>query len=282
MLQVAPSTYYAAKTRPPSARARRDGELIPELIALWENNYRVYGARKLWKAARRAGFDVGRDQVARLMRVAGIEGARRTKRVRTTQADPVAARHPDLVERRFRADGPNRLWVTDLTYVPTWAGVAYVCFIIDAYSRMIVGWRVAGHMRTSMVLDALEMARWSRGARLPDLRCHSDAGSQFTSVRYGERLAEIGAQPSIGSVGDSYDNALAETVNGYYKAELIRGPARTGPWKTVEDIELATLGWVHWHNQQRLHGYLRDQPPAEYEQAFYAAHRDDLQPVGIP
>jgi putative transposase len=141
--------------------------------------------------------------------------------------------------------------------------VAYVCFIIDAYSRMIVGWRVAAHMRTTMVLDAIEMARWSRGTQLTGLRCHSDAGSQFTSLRYGERLAEISAVPSIGTVGDSYDNALAETVNGYYKAELIRGPARSGPRKSVEDVELATLGWVHWHNTERLHGYLGDVPPAE-------------------
>jgi putative transposase len=168
------------------------------------------------------------------------------------------------------------------TYVATWAGVAYVCFIVDAFSRMIVGWRVASHMRTSMVLDAMEMARWSRGARLKGLRCHSDAGSQFTSLRWGERLAEIGALPSIGSVGDSFDNALAETVNGYYKAELVRGPTRCGPWKTVADVELATLGWVHWHNTARLHGYLGDIPPAEYEQAFYAAHRTDRPPVGIP
>jgi transposase InsO family protein len=145
-----------------------------------------------------------------------------------------------------------------------------VCFIIDAFSRMIVGWRVAGHMRTPMVLDAIEMARWNRGLHHDGLRCHSDAGSQFTSIRYGERLAEIGAVPSIGTVGDSYDNALAETVNGYYKAELIRGPARSGPWKTVEEVELATLGWVHWHNTQRLHGYLGDLPPVEFE-ALHAA-----------
>lgn len=282
VLQVAPSSYYAAKTRPPSARACRDAELIRRLVALWEDNYRVYGARKLWKAARRAGVDIGRDQVARLMRAAGIEGARRVRRVRTTRAAPAAARHPDLVGRRFRAEAPNQLWVTDLTFVPTWAGVAYVCFIVDAFSRMIVGWRVAGHMRTTMVLDALEMARWSRGTDLAGLRCHSDAGSQFTSVRYGERLTELGAVPSIGSVGDSFDNALAETVNGYYKAELIRGPTRQRPWKTVADVELATLGWVHWHNTRRLHGYLGDQPPAEYEQTFYAAHRDDQTPVGIP
>jgi putative transposase len=279
---VAPSTYYAAKARRPSARATRDAALLPQLQDLWRENYRVYGARKLWKCARRAGMDVGRDQVARLMRAAGIEGARRTKRVRTTRADPVAARHPDLVRRDFTATAPNQLWVTDLTYVPTWAGVAYVCFIVDAHSRMIVGWRVAAHMRTEMVLDAIEMARWSRGARLEGLRCHSDAGSQFTSLRYGERLAEIGAVPSIGTVADSFDNALAETVNGYYKAELIRGPARTGPWKSVQDVELATLSWVHWHNTARLHGYLGDIPPTEFETAFYATHRDDRTPVAIP
>lgn len=285
-VQVAPSTYYAAKTRSPSARAVRDAELRRALRALWEDNYRVYGARKLCKAARRAGHDVGRDQVARLMRAEGIEGARRTKRVRTTRPDPGVPRHPDLVRRDFTATAPNRLWVTDLTFVPIWAGVAYVCFITDAFSRMIVGWRVASHMRTGMVLDAIEMARWSRGTqfaghRLEGLRCHSDAGSQFTSLRYGERLAEISAVPSVGTVGDSYDNALAETVNGYYKAELIRGPARSGPWKTVEDVELATLGWVHWHNHQRLHGYLGDRPPAEFEAAFYATERTDEELVEI-
>jgi putative transposase len=200
---MAPSTYYDAKTRAPSARERRDALLGPALVQLWEDNYRVYGARKLWKTARRAGHDVGRDQVARLMRAAGIAGVRRGKRVRTTKPDPAAARHPDLVKRRFAATAPNQLWVTDLTFVPTWAGMAYVCFIVDAYSRSIVGWRVASHLRTTMVLDALEMARWSRGNLLPGLTCHSDAGSQFTSIRYGERLAEIGAVPSIGSVGDS-------------------------------------------------------------------------------
>lgn len=278
---MAPSTYYDTKTRALSARAQRDAELGPALVSLWEDNYRVYGARKLWKAARRAGHDVGRDQVARLMRCAGIEGARRGKRVRTTKPDLAAARHPDLVKRRFTASGPNQLWVTDLTFVPTWAGVAYVCFIVDAYSRIIVGWRVASHMRTSMVLDALEMARWSRGNTLPGLTCHSDAGSQFTSIRYGERLAELGAVPSIGSIGDSFDNALAETVNGYYKAELIYGPARSRPWKTVEDVELDTLGWVHWHNTSRLHGYLNDVPPTEFEAAFYDAQRNDQPLVGI-
>ena len=280
VLQVAPSTYYAAKSRPPSARALRDAVTVPQLVALWETNYRVYGARKLWRAAQRAGIDVGRDQVARLMRAAGIHGVRRGKRVRTTRPDERSARPPDLVERNFTAEGPNQLWVTDLTYVPTWAGVAYVCFIIDAFSRSIVGWRVASNMRTDMVLDALEMARWSRGTNLPGLRCHSDAGAQFTSIRYGERLAEIGAIPSIGSVGDSYDNALAETVNGYYKAELIRGPGR-GPWKTIEDVELATLSWVHWHNTERLHGYLGDVPPSEFEAALYAAAQTAPAGVGI-
>ncbi|EIV81842.1 transposase [Mycobacteroides abscessus 3A-0810-R] len=224
---------------------------------------------------------MGRDQVARLMRAAGICGARRGKRVRTTTPDPGAGRHPDLVKRKFTATAPNVLWVTDLTFVPTWAGVAYVCFITDVFSRMIVGWRVAGHMRTTMVLDAIEMARWSRGNMLLHLVCHSDAGSQFTSIRYGERLAEIGAVPSIGTVGDSFDNALAETVNGYYKSELIYGPARTGPWKTIEDVELATLGWVHWHNTNRLHGYLGDLPPAEFEAAFYDAQRTDQTLVEI-
>lgn len=274
-LQVAPSTYYAARNRPLSARAQRDAQLVPQLVELWKENYEVYGSRKLWKAARRAGIDIGRDQTRRLMRTAGIQGARRSKRVRTTRRDNGAGRHPDLVKRDFAATEPNRLWVTDLTFVATWAGVAYVCFIVDAYSRMIVGWRVAGHMRTPMVLDAIEMARFNRGTHHDDLRCHSDAGSQFTSIRYGERLAEIGATPSIGTVGDSFDNALAETVNGYYKTELIRGPARTGPWKTVEEVELATLGWVHWHNTQRLHGYLADLPPTEFEARFYATRQGD-------
>jgi putative transposase len=278
-LQFAPSTYYAAKARPPSPRAMRDAILMPLLLALWVANYRVYGARKLWKAAQRQGHDVGRDQVARLMRQLGIQGVNRSKTVRTTRPDDGAARHPDLVDRQFVAKAPNQLWVTDLTYVPTWSGVANVCFIVDAFSRMIVGWRCASTMRTEMVLDALEMARFSRGTRLEGLVCHSDAGSQFTSLRYGERLAEIGAVPSIGSIGDSYDNALAEAVNSLYKAELIRGPGQ-GPWKTVDDVELATLGWVTWFNTVRLHGTLNDIPPAEYEAAYH--HQTETnQPVGI-
>jgi putative transposase len=275
VLQVAPSTYYAAKSRLPSARAIRDGLMMPILLALWIANFKVYGAHKLWKAARRGGHDIGRDQVARLMKTLGIEGVRRGRRIRTTRPDDQAARPGDLVGRDFTATEPNRLWVTDLTFVPTWQGVAYVCFIVDAFSRMIVGWRVAGHMRTVMVLDALEMARWQRGTRLEGLVAHSDAGSQFTSIRYGERLAELGATPSIGSVGDSYDNALAETVNGLYKTELIYRPDQ-GPWRKIEDVELATLSWIHWYNTQRLHGYLDYVPPIEYEEAHYA----QLAPTG--
>jgi putative transposase len=208
-LQVAPSSYYAAKKRQtaPSARAIRDAIMMQVLLALWTANRRVYGAHKLWKAARRAGHDIGRDQVARLMRELGIEGVSRLrKKVFTTLPDPDATRAPDLVKRLFTADRPDALWVTDLTYVPTRSGMAYVCFIVDAFSRRIVGWRVAANMKTEMVLDALEMARASRGGkRLIGLVTHSDAGSQFTSVRFTERLEEIGARPSIGTVADSYD-----------------------------------------------------------------------------
>ena len=205
VLQVAPSTYYAVNGRPASARQIRDAEVAPRLLELWESNYSVYGVSKLWKAAQRSGIDIGRDQVARLMKILQIEGVRREKRVKTTKPDPKMPRHPDLVNRIFNADALNQLWVTDLTFVPTWQGVAYVCFIIDAFSRLIVGWRCASNMKTRTVFDAIEMARWSRGRHLPQLPCHSDAGSQFTSIRYGERLAEIGATPSIGTVGDSYD-----------------------------------------------------------------------------
>ena len=278
-LQVAPSTYYAAKARPLSERAKRDAMLIPILVALWTTNFRVYEARKLWKAAKRAGHDLGRDQVTRLMGLAGIEGIRKGKKRKTTKSDPEAPRHPDLVERQFVAERPNALWVSDLTYVATWSGFAYAYFIVDAFSRMIVGWRVAANMRTDMVLDALEMARWQRGTTLEGLVSHTDAGSQFTSVRYGGHLADLGAVPSIGSVGDAYDNALAESVNNLYKAELIRGPGQ-GPWRTVEDVELATLRWVHWYNTERLHEYLGYVPPAEFE-AAYAAEQTDQQLVGI-
>jgi putative transposase len=277
-LEVAPSTYYAYKRRVPSARALRDAVMMPILLALFSANRKVYGAHKLWKASRRAGHNIGRDQVARLMGQLGIRGVSRSRRVRTTIPAEDARRPPDLVERDFTADAPNLLWVTDLTFVSTWQGTGYACFIIDAFSRMIVGWRVAAHMRTEMVLDALEMARWSRGTRFEGLVAHSDAGSQYTSIRYTERLEEIGAVPSIGTVADSLDNALAESVNSLYKAELVYGPEQ-GPWRTVADLELATLGWVHWFNNQRLHGYLGDIPPAEYED-IYHAERSSKQPVG--
>jgi len=281
-LQVAPSTYYAARHRQlrPSARTVRDVVMAEVLMVLWVTNRKVYGAHKLWKAARRAGHDIGRDQVARLMRQLGIEGVSRLrKKVFTTRADPDAVRAPDLVNRNFTADRPDALWVTDLTYVPTRSGMAYVCFIVDAFSRMIVGWRVAANMKTDMVLDALEMARAARGARrLVGLVAHSDAGSQFTSVRFTERLDEIGARPSIGTVADSYDNALAETTNGLYKTECVYGPDTAG-WDDVDHLELATLGWVHWFNEERLHGHCGDIPPAEFEAAFYAAQQAD--PAGV-
>jgi putative transposase len=283
VLPMASSTYYAAKKREtaPSARSARDAVMMQVLMVLWVANRKVYGAHKLWKAARRAGHDIGRDQVARLMRELAIEGiSRRRKRIFTTIADPDAVRAPDLVKRDFTATEPNRLWVTDLTYVPTRSGMAYVCFIVDAFSRRIVGWRVASNMKTDMVLDALEMARRSRGMRrLVGLVTHADAGSQFTSVRFTERLDEIGARPSIGTVADSFDNALAETTNGLYKTECVRGPDAPAVWDDVDELELATLSWVHWFNEDRLHSHCDDVPPAEFEAAFYAAQQPD--PAGV-
>ena len=236
-------------------------------------NRKVYGVRKLWKKAHRAGITIGLDQTARVVRSLGIAGAKRFKRVKTTTPDPVVATDPDLVKRVFSSTPSNKLWVTDSTFAPTWAGVAYVWFILEACSRMIVGWRVASHMKTETVIDAIEMARWSRGKHLPGLRCHSDAGSQFTPIRYGERLAEIGTVPSIGTVGDSFCNALAETVNGYCKAELVRGPEHPEPWETVEELELATLGWVRWLDNERLLGCIGDVLPAEFEKTFNAQNR---------
>jgi len=282
-LQLAPSTYYAAKRREvePSKRAVRDAEMAPVIEALWVRNRKVYGADKLWRAARRDDHDIGRDQVGRLMRELGICGVSRArKKVFTTKSDPDAARAPDLVNRNFTAAAPDQLWVTDLTYVPTRSGMAYVCFIVDAYSRRIVGWRVASNMKTEMVLDALEMARRTRGSqRLVGLVTHADAGSQFTSVRFTERLDEIGARPSIGTVADSYDNALAETTNGLYKTECVFGPDAPRPWDDVDELELATLSWAHWFNHERLHRYCGHVPPAEFEAAFYAAQQTD--PAGV-
>ena len=270
-LEIAPSTYYATKARPPSKRALSDAALKPRILTLWKDNYEVYGVRKVTKALRRQGVTLGRDQVGRLMAELGIAGMVRGKTKRTTKSDPSAVRAPDLVKRHFTASEPDHLWVSDFTYVATWSGTIYVAFIIDAFSRAIVGWKAATTMRTDLVLDTLDMAIWRRGALRRGLVAHSDAGSQYTSIRYTERLAEIGAAPSIGTVGDSYDNALAETVNGLYKNELIH---RRGPWRSLSDVEVATAAWVHWWNTARLHGACGDVPPAEYEAAWHRAQRE--------
>jgi putative transposase len=267
VLQVAPSTYYAAKARPPSARAVRDEQLKVEIKRVWDANFQVYGAEKIWRQLGREGIAVGRDRVARLMRTLGIRGVVRGKPRRTTIPDPAGQRPADLVNRQFTAPAPNRLWVADLTYVPTWAGFCYTAFIIDAFSRAIVGWRVATTLRATLALDALEMAIWARQhTGLDELVHHSDRGGQYLSVRYTQRLADQGAVASVGSKGDSYDNALAEAVNGLYKAELI-GPR--GPWRTATQVELATLAWVQWWNQRRLHGALDHIPPVEHEALYY-------------
>ena len=272
-----PSTYWSAKTRPPSARSRSDAALAPLLVALFVANYSVYGRRKLTKAARRAGIDVGRDQVARLMGREGIRGASRATKRFTTRADPAAVRAPDLLKRDFTADRPDRTWVADFTYCSTWSGIVYVAFIVDVFSRRIVGWKAARTMATSLVLDALNMAAWARrGVDINGVVCHSDAGSQYTAVAYTDRLAEIGAQPSIGTVADSYDNALAESAIGLFKTELHRNPAALatngGPWKGLDDLEIATCGWVSWFNEERLHGQLDDHTPAEVEAAWHREH----------
>jgi transposase InsO family protein len=270
VLEIAPTTYWSAKTRPPSARALRDAELGPKIEALWERNYSVYGRRKLAKAARKAGHDVGRDQVARLMRQHGIRGASRARKRFTTHADPAVVRAPDLVRRDFSATRPDHKWVCDFTYCSTWSGIVYVAFVIDVYSRRIVGWKAARTMHANLVVDALNMAAWTRrGSSLDGLICHSDAGSQYTSIAYTDRLDELDAQPSIGTIGDSFDNAMAESVNALYKTELHRNPAALarngGPWRGLDDLEIATCGWVGWFNDERLHGELDDRTPAEVE-----------------
>jgi len=270
VLQVAPATYYAARSRPPSARALRDAQLKVEITRVYKENFSVYGARKVWRQLGREGIAVGRDRVARLMRGLGICGVVRGKPRRTTTPAQPADRPADLVERDFSAPAPNRLWVADLTYVATWAGFAYVAFIIDAFSRMIVGWRVATTLRAELALDALEMAVWARQGDLDGLVHHSDRGVQYLAIRYTERLAEAGVVASVGSRGDSFDNALAEAVNSLYKAELI---GRQGPWRTAEQVELATLAWVQWWNQRRLHGAIDNIPPAEHEATYYREHR---------
>ncbi len=249
--------------------------LIPILVALWVANYSVYGRRKLTKAARKAGHDIGRDQVARLMRAAGIRGASRAKKRFTTRQDPAALRAPDLVKRNFVATGPDQLWVADFTYCSTWSGVVYVAFVIDVFSRRIVGWKASYSMSVNLVIDALNMAAWTRRhSALDRLVCHSDAGSQYTSIAYTERLDDIGASPSIGTVADSYDNAMAEAVNALFKTELYRNPAVLarvgGHWKGLDDLEVETCGWVSWFNTERIHGELDDLTPKEAEAAYYA------------
>ncbi len=267
VLPIAPSTYYGERSRPPSARASRDEELCREIQRVYDANYRVYGPRKVWRQLRREGFAVARCTVERLMRKMSLQGAVRGKKWRTTISDPQAPRPADLVERNFAAAVPNRLWVADLTYVRTWSGFVYVSFVFDAYSRFICGWQAANHLRTDLALDALEMALWQRQGAGDGLVHHSDRGVQYLSIRYTERLAEAGAVTSVGSRGDSYDNALAESVIGLYKTELIR---KRGPWKNLDDIEYATLEWVDWFNHTRLLEPIGYVPPAEFEEAYYA------------
>jgi transposase InsO family protein len=275
-LQVAPSTYYDQKSRPPSMRELRDRELGPKLAELWKKNYSVYGRRKLTTAAKRQGIDVGRDQVARLMAKEGIRGASRAKKRFTTRADMTHTRAPDLVKRDFTATRPDELWVADFTYCSTWTGVVYVAFVTDVFSRRIVGWKAARSMTAKLVVDALNMAAWTRRhSTLEHLTCHSDAGSQYTSVTYTDRLDEIGAAPSIGTVGDSYDNALAEAQFSIFKTELFRNPAvldeAGGHWKGLDDLDIATCAWISWFNEERIHGELDDQTPSEVEEHYRVA-----------
>jgi putative transposase len=268
--QIAPSTYYDAVTRAPSARARHDELLKAAIARVHADNYDVYGVRKVWLQLNREGTEVARCTVVRLMRELGLRGARRGKKVRTRVADPAAARPSDLVRRQFSPPAPDLLWVADYTYVPTWAGMVYVAFVVDAYSRRVLGWRAATSMKTALVLDALEQALWTRrrgGARdLGGLVHHTDAGSQYTSIAFTERLAAAGVSASVGTVGDAYDNALAESVIGLFKTELIKP---RGPWRTAEQVELATLEYVDWFNHQRLYEASGDIPSAELETAYY-------------
>jgi putative transposase len=273
VLPIAPSTYrdHAAKRANParlSLRARQDLALAPEIARVFAANYEVYGARKVWLQLNREGLSVARCTVARLMRAMGLRGVIRGKPIRTTFSDKAAPCPADHVNRQFHAPRPNVLWVSDFTYVSTWAGFVYVAFVIDTYARRIVGWRASRTAHAGFVLDALEQALHDRRpVHRGGLVHHSDRGSQYVSIKYTERLAEAGIEPSVGSVGDSYDNALAETINGLYKAEVIH---RRGPWKSFEAVEFATLEWVDWFNHRRLMGPIGDMPPAEAEERYYA------------
>jgi putative transposase len=266
-LQIAPSSYYAAVRRPASARQQRDAVLKVAIRRVWDVHRQVYGADKVWAQLNRDGVRVARCTVERLMRELGLRGVvRGQRRVRTTLPDTASDCPADLVARQFRAPGPNRLWVADLTYVKTHSGWVYVAFIVDVFSRFVVGWQAARSLRTDLALDALEMALWARRiGREAGLIHHSDRGVQYLAVRYTERLAEAGVVASVGSRGDSYDNALAESFHGLYKAELIR---HHGPWQGLDDVEFATLEYVDWFNHRRLHGELGMLPPAEFEARY--------------
>ena len=265
-LPIAPSTYYEQKARQADParlpeRTRRDAALSKEIERVWHENRCVYGARKVWRQLHREDIPVARCTVERLMRRAGLSGVVRGRRTRTTIPDDVAARPADLVQRNFSANRPNQLWVADLTYVATWSGFVYVAFVIDVFSRRIVGWRVSRSLRSDLALDALDQALYARHDT-GDLVHHSDRGVQYLSIRYTERLAEAGIEPSVGGVGDSYDNALAESIIGLYKTEVIR---HSGPWRNIDHVELATLDWVDWFNNQRLLEPIGNIPPAEFE-----------------
>lgn len=272
VLPIAPSTYYHHKAQEAdptrrSQRGQRDERLREEVDRVWKQNQEVYGVRKVWRQLNREGHSVARCTVARLMGELGLEGVVRGKQPRTTIPADVADRPMDLVQRNFTAEQPNQLWVSDFTYVATWRGFVYVAFVIDVFSRRIVGWRVSSSLKTELALDALEQAICAReDARAERLVHHSDRGSQYLAIRYTERLAEAGIEPSVGSRGDSYDNARAESVIGLFKTEVIR---RRGPWRGLEDVEFATLEWVWWFNHHRLLEPLGYVPPVEYEEAFY-------------
>jgi transposase InsO family protein len=269
-LPIAPSTYYhhnACETQPElrAVRHRRDEFLMAEIQRVWEENFRVYGARKVWHQLRRENVDVARCTIERLMRRLGIRGVVRGQRPFTTISDPTQQPAPDLVKRNFTATRPNQLWVADFTYVATWSGFVYVSFVIDVYARRIVGWRVTKSMKTELVLDALEQALWARKHR-QGLIHHSDRGSQYLSIRYTERMVDEGIDASVGTTGDSYDNALAETIIGLFKAEVIH---HRGPWQGLDAVEYAVLEWVDWFNHRRLLAPIGNMPPAEREMAYY-------------